>query len=65
MLPKLKTNYQQELLIPGNSQQEAQQITTALEIIAQNVTPDNIEVLKKAALKKSVNKTIQKYKGFL
>ncbi len=65
MLPKLKTNYQQELTILSNNQQEARQIADALQIIAQNVTPENIEVLKKAALKKSVNKTIQKYKGFL
>lgn len=58
----LKQLYKIEISFEADSTQEAKIIEQGLKNIAGNVTSENINVLGKSALKKDVNKKIQKWK---
>lgn len=58
----LKQLYKIEISFEANSQQEAKIIEQGLKNMAQNVSSENIHILGKSALKKDVNKKIQKWK---
>lgn len=58
----LKQLHKIEISFEADSPQQAKIIEQGLKNIAGNVTSENINVLGKSALKKDVNKKIQKWK---